>query len=107
MEENKKMDFQIFSLDDTNYLTKLTKKFENRTPYKAPNEKMIVSFIPGTVKQILVKEKQSVKKGTPLMILDAMKMLNKLLSPVNGKVKSIKVKEGSTVSKGELMIELS
>ncbi len=50
---------------------------------------MILSFIPGTVLDIFVNPGQNVKKGDLLLILDAMKMQNKLKCPVDGKIKSI------------------
>jgi biotin carboxyl carrier protein len=40
------------------------------------------------------------------MILDAMKMQNKLKSSMDGKVKSIAVKKGDKVSKGTVLLEL-
>jgi len=47
-----------------------------------------------------------VSKGEDLMILDAMKMQNKLKCIMNGKVKSIAVKKGDKVSKGTVLLEL-
>ena len=40
------------------------------------------------------------------MILDAMKMKNKLKANMDGKVKSIAVKMGDKVSKGTVLLEL-
>ena len=48
-------DFQVLSMK---YKTKLTKKFENRTKYKAPNPDEVMSYIPGTIVEIFVKEGQ-------------------------------------------------
>jgi biotin carboxyl carrier protein len=49
---------------------------------------------------------QNVKKGELLLILDAMKMQNRLKSPVDGKIKSIVAKQGDRVPKGAMLIEL-
>ncbi len=70
------------------------------------NPKYILSFIPGTVLDILVKPGQSVRKGDDLMLLDAMKMQNQLKSTIDGKVKKIPVKKGDKVSKGTVLLIL-
>lgn len=94
------------NIDTTIYKTRLSKKFTGRIPYKAGNPKEILSFIPGTVLDILVKPGQNVTVGEALMILDAMKMQNLLKSSVDGKVKSIPVKKGDKVSKGSVLLVL-
>ena len=55
---------------------------------------------------IFVKEGQNVKKGDDLMILDAMKMQNRLKCNIDGRVKTIKVSKGDKVSKGTVLVEL-
>ncbi len=81
-------------------------KFIARKPYKPADQKSILSFIPGTVLDILVKVDQEVKVGDDLMILDAMKMKNKLKSKSDGVIKKIMVKKGDKVSKGTLLLKL-
>jgi biotin carboxyl carrier protein len=88
------------------YQTRLSEKFKNRKPYKPADPKIILSFIPGTVLDIFIEAGQSVKKGDILMILDAMKMQNKLKCPMDGRVKLIAVVKGAKVSKGTVLIEL-
>ena len=88
------------------YQTRINPKFENRIPYSPKNPKIILSFIPGTVLEILVVPGQEVKKGDDLMILDAMKMKNRLKCNMDGKIRSIAVGEGAKVSKGTVLIEL-
>jgi biotin carboxyl carrier protein len=103
---NNNDEFKVLKIEDTEYRTKFTKKFENRKPYTPKNEKLITSFIPGIVVKILVKPGQEVKKGDTLLIIESMKMLNKLRSPENGKIKNINVSEGEKIPKDHLMIEL-
>jgi biotin carboxyl carrier protein len=98
--------FKFLNIDTSLYKTRISKKYENRRNYQPPDPKKILSFIPGTVLDIMVKEGQSVEKGFALMILDAMKMQNKLKSSINGKIKIIHVNKGDKVSKGTLLIEL-
>jgi biotin carboxyl carrier protein len=97
---------KILNIDTILYKTRISKKFENRKPYKSADPKKIISFIPGTVLDILVIEGQTVGKGDDLMIVDAMKMQNKLKSGIKGKIKTLFVKKGEKVSKGTVLLEL-
>jgi biotin carboxyl carrier protein len=90
-----------------NYKTLLTKKYENRKKWVKPNEKLIYSFIPGTVTEIFIKKGQILKKGDKLLMFEAMKMLNSIEMPINGKIKKLNVNVGDKIPKGSLMIELS
>jgi biotin carboxyl carrier protein len=96
----------LLNIDSTLYKTRLSRKFEKRIPYEAVNPRFILSFIPGTVLDIMVKSGQKVSKGDDLMILDAMKMQNKLKCSIDGKVKKIPVKKGDKVSKGTVLLIL-
>lgn len=70
------------------------------------DDKNVTAFIPGTIIDVKVKEGQEVKQGDVLVILDAMKMHNRLIAPSAGKVKEVKVKPGDRVSKGALLISI-
>jgi biotin carboxyl carrier protein len=96
----------ILNIDTSLYKTRISKKFEHRKAYKASDPKMILSFIPGTVLDILVTPGQIVKPDDELMVLDSMKMQNMLKCTMNGKVKNITVKKGDKVSKGTVLLEL-
>jgi biotin carboxyl carrier protein len=104
MSINEKLGF--LNINSSLYKTRISNKFNNRKKYRPADPKMILSFIPGTVLEILVQPGQSVKKGDLLLILDAMKMKNRLKSHMDGRIKSIVVSEGDRVSKGILLIEL-
>ncbi|MDX9725334.1 MAG: acetyl-CoA carboxylase biotin carboxyl carrier protein subunit [Bacteroidales bacterium] len=99
-------DLGIININDSLYRTRLSKKFRNRKPYKPSDPGIIPSFIPGTVLEILVKEGQKVNEGDDLIILDAMKMQNRLKCHKSGKIKRILVKKGDRVSKGTCLIEI-
>jgi biotin carboxyl carrier protein len=62
--------------------------------------------MPGLVLKILVEEGQDIKKGQPVLILEAMKMENVFKAPADATVKAIKVEERKAVEKGEVLIEL-
>ena len=103
---NKNDKFGFLNIDTSLYLTRISNKFQRRKPYKPADPRIILSFIPGTVLDIFIEPGQSVSKGEDLMILDAMKMQNKLKCNMNGKVKSIAVKKGDKVSKGTVLLQL-
>ena len=102
----KKESLGLLNIDTSLYTTRISSKFKNRRLYEPPDPKLVLSFIPGTVLNILVKEGQRVKNGDILMILDAMKMKNQLKYNMDGKIKKILVKEGEKVSKGTLLLEM-
>ncbi|MDD2436397.1 MAG: carboxylase [Massilibacteroides sp.] len=62
--------------------------------------------MPGHVFRFLVKSGDIVHKGQDLLILEAMKMENSILSEYNGTVKQLFVKEGATVAAGSKLIEI-
>ncbi|MBN1338364.1 MAG: acetyl-CoA carboxylase biotin carboxylase subunit [Bacteroidales bacterium] len=57
----------------------------------------IVSPMPGKIIKIAVSEGQKVNRGDLLLIVEAMKMENNILAPVNGVVEAIHVKPGDRV----------
>lgn len=61
--------------------------------------------MPGMVLKILVQEGAEVKKGDPLLVLEAMKMENILKSPTDGVVKKIAALQGVAVEKNQLLIQ--
>ena len=94
------------NIQGTVYRTTYTKKFENRKKWENANPKHILSFIPGTVQNILVRPGQELRKGDKLLILESMKMQNIIRTPVNGTVKSIHVTLNEKIAKNILMVEL-
>ena len=60
--------------------------------------------MPGLILEILVTKSVTVKKGDPIIILEAMKMENILTSPIDGVIKNIEVKAQQTVEKNNVLI---
>lgn len=60
--------------------------------------------MPGLILIISVTEGQEVKKGDPLLILEAMKMENVIKSPADGIVKGIKIRKGDSVEKNQVLV---
>jgi biotin carboxyl carrier protein len=63
--------------------------------------------MPGLVLDIRVSEGSEVKKGDPILVLEAMKMENILKSPTDGIVKKINVKKGVAVEKNQVLINFA
>ena len=59
--------------------------------------------MPGTILDIKVKEGDSVKKGQPVMVLEAMKMENDIVAPCDGKITSIVVNKCDTVESADTL----
>lgn len=68
--------------------------------------KKVISPLPGTVLEILVKEGDVVKTGDKLLVLEAMKMENSIIAEAAGTIRSIKVQQKSNVLQGDLLLEI-
>lgn len=68
--------------------------------------KDIKAPMPGLVLSVSVEAGQAVKKGDPLLILEAMKMENVIKSPGEGVVKAVSIQQGQAVEKGFVLIEM-
>lgn len=62
--------------------------------------------MPGKIIDVLVREGSTVLRGEPVVILEAMKMQNEILSPVNGVVTKVAAKVNSNVMKDDLLVEI-
>ena len=62
--------------------------------------------MPGLIVEVLAEVGQTIEKGTPLLILEAMKMENVLKAEGEGVVKSIEITKGNAVDKGQILIEM-
>lgn len=65
------------------------------TPIEAP--------MPGMIIRYEVNEGGAVTEGDVVLILEAMKMENSIMSPVTGTVKKINFKDGDSVQKGDVL----
>ena len=71
-----------------------------------PKEQIIKTPIPGLVLKVQVKEGQSVAKGDPLLVLEAMKMENVIKAPCACTVAEIAVEAGQTVQQDQNLLTL-
>ena len=66
----------------------------------------IYAPMPGVVKSITAVAGTPVKRGTPLIVMEAMKMEMTLTAPGDGLIEEIAVNEGDQVSEGDVLILL-
>ena len=71
---------------------------------KAPaGAQAINAPMPGTILAVNVKPGQAVKRGDVLVVLEAMKMENEIMSPCDGTVTSVNVSKGAAVETGAVL----
>jgi biotin carboxyl carrier protein len=63
--------------------------------------------MPGLVLKVTAKAGDTVSKGDPLLVLEAMKMENVIKSPADGTIASIEVQQGRTVEKNQVMVKFT
>jgi biotin carboxyl carrier protein len=68
--------------------------------------KEIKAPMPGLVLEIAVTDGQKVGEGDKLLILEAMKMENNIMSQTNATIKKVSVGAGQAVEKGQVLFEL-
>ena len=105
-EEKKEPEMVDFAITARKYKTLLTNKYKNRKFWVNPSPYEIQSYIPGTIIEVCVKEGKTVKEGDPLLVLESMKMQNRIDMPFTAKIKKINVKAGERIPKDFLMVEL-
>lgn len=66
----------------------------------------IVAPIPGVILSIDIKVGDTIKEGDRLLVLEAMKMENNIVSEKTGLITAVNIKEGQQVLQNEVMIEL-
>lgn len=88
------------------YKTRLSDKYRKRKLYQPVDPRKIICFIPGTIVEILVKKGDAVVEGSEILVLEAMKMKNRIKSPLSGTIKSVNISVGEKVPKGKLLVEI-
>ena len=61
----------------------------------------------GTVMKVLVKPGDKVTKGSPVCVIEALKMENDVPAPADGTVASVNVKSGDSVKTDEVLLTLN
>ncbi|NOY88568.1 MAG: acetyl-CoA carboxylase biotin carboxyl carrier protein subunit, partial [FCB group bacterium] len=69
-------------------------------------DRMIKAPMPGLILDVKVTAGDTVEKGQPLLIIEAMKMENIIKASGKAVVKEVLVKNGASVDKGSKLLEL-
>jgi acetyl/propionyl-CoA carboxylase alpha subunit len=67
--------------------------------------KIVSAPMPGLIVAVNCKPGDEIKKGEPLLVMEAMKMENDIRSPVAGKIEVVSVSAGENVDKGQTLVE--
>ena len=63
--------------------------------------------MPGVILDVKVAQGASVKKGDILLVLEAMKMENEIVSPADGTVAQVLATKGASVNSGDVLVVLN
>jgi biotin carboxyl carrier protein len=80
-------------------------KFLNKQKGKVDKE-FIKAPMPGKIIDVLVREGSQVLRGEAVVILEAMKMQNEILSPVTGNIVKVSARANTNVMKDDVLVEI-
>jgi glutaconyl-CoA/methylmalonyl-CoA decarboxylase subunit gamma len=92
--------------------------FTVETPFSMQRKKVLTSgkvtaereFVkapmPGKIIDVLVREGASVLRGEPIVILEAMKMQNEIMSPASGTIVKVSARPNTNVMKDDILVEI-
>jgi biotin carboxyl carrier protein len=66
----------------------------------------VLAIMPGKIVRVLVEPDQQVEEGSPVCVLEAMKMENELRARQGGTVRAVHVSVGDDVEKDQVLIEI-
>jgi biotin carboxyl carrier protein len=70
-------------------------------------ERILKAQMPGLVVKLHVSQGDSVVKGQPLFVVEAMKMENVIKAQSDGVVKTVHIKNGISIEKGDKLLEFA
>jgi len=68
---------------------------------------MVTALMPGRVVRVLVVRGAAVQRGAGLLVFEAMKMENEILSPIDGVIDEVFVEPGQTVDSGVELVRVT
>ncbi len=103
----------LVNIKGNNYQLKVETKFDELLKslgfdnLSAGKVNEIKAPMPGLVVDVCISEGDVIKKGDPIIMLEAMKMENIIKSPADGIIKKINVKKGMAVEKSQVLINFA
>ena len=90
------------------HLNGRTYKWERIEPGSSGTEDEggLVAPMPGKVLEVLVAQGDLVEAGTPLMVLEAMKMEHRIVAAADGTVVAVHYEAGDQVAQGAVLLDL-
>lgn len=67
----------------------------------------VISPLPGLILEMFVKEGDTVRAGQDLLVMESMKMENRIHAPHDGVVKKVFVRRGDNVLEGDKLVEVT
>jgi len=119
--KNRKYPVEIISSRQNKYeisFNDISYTFSVETPFSLQRKKVLDSKrgkveteyikapMPGKIIDVLVREGATVQRGESLVILEAMKMQNEIISPVSGTIVKVSAKPNTNVMKDDLLVEI-
>lgn len=80
---------------------------QKSAPIQAAGGQKVDAPMPGTIVNVAVKPGDTIKKGQLLVVLEAMKMENEIVSPFEGTVASVSVAKGDSVNAGDALVQIA
>ncbi len=77
-----------------------------RPAQKLPEDRFCRSPIAGKITAVMASAGQTVRRNEPVLVIEAMKMENKVGPTVGGTIKQISVAPGDMVQPGQILFEL-
>lgn len=93
--------YKIYPIDNTAFGV-----VSSTRPAEDVGERTLKASMPGMVVDIKVKIGDCVKKGDPILILEAMKMENEVRAPISGKVEHVFVEVGASVNGKDELVKI-
>lgn len=88
-------------------LEKVDPRQKRRRGGESTDSGALTASMPGQIRAVLVEIGDSVTKGTPLIVMEAMKMEMRLTAPDDGVITAINCSVDDVVERGELLVVMS